>query len=123
MPLLSKKYEEMNFSKFKCRMVVLGNKWRNDHGIDTFSDMVHMDTLKILLVIGASAYWEICNVDVAEAFLTTVTKGTLHIYTGTTIRYYVDCHLSLALSISTSFIMKNKNHIYPIGPWQLVSYR
>ena len=71
MPLFSKKYEGMNFSKFKCRMVVLGNKWKNEHGIDTFSDMVHMDTLKILLAMAASADWEICKIDVAEAFLTT----------------------------------------------------
>ena len=71
MPLFSKKYEGMNFSKFKCRMVVLGNKWKNEHGIDTFSDMVHMDTLKILLAMAASADWEIYKVDVVEAFLTT----------------------------------------------------
>ena len=49
MPLFSKKYEGMKTSKFKCRMVVLGNKWTNEHGIDTFSDMVHMDISKILL--------------------------------------------------------------------------
>ena len=71
MPLFSKKYEGMNFSKFKYRQVVLGNKWKNDHGIDTFSDMIHMDTLKILLSMAASVDWEICKVDVAEAFLTT----------------------------------------------------
>ena len=29
-------------------------------------------TLKILLAIGASADWEICKIDVAEAFLTTL---------------------------------------------------
>ena len=52
-------------------MVVLGNIWKNEHGINTFSDMVYMDTLKVLLAMGASANWEICKVDVAGAFLTT----------------------------------------------------
>lgn len=32
-------------------MVVLGNTWKNEHGLDTFSDMVHM----VLLAMGASA--------------------------------------------------------------------
>ena len=49
-------------------MVVLGNKWKNEHGINTFSDMVHMDNLKILLAMAASADWEICKIDVAESF-------------------------------------------------------
>ena len=71
MPLLMKRYEGMNFSKFKCQMMVLGNKWRNTYGIDTFSDMVHMDKLKMLLVIAAASDWEISKVDVAESFLTT----------------------------------------------------
>lgn len=78
MPLFQKKYEGINFSKFKCRMVILGNKWKNEHGMDTFSDMVHMDTLKILLAMAASD-WEICKVDIAEAFLTTTAnKRYLH---------------------------------------------
>ena len=50
-------------------MVVSENKWKNEHGIDTFYDVVHMDTLKILLAMAASANWKICKVDVAEAFL------------------------------------------------------
>ena len=39
--------------------------------MNTFSDMVHVDTIKILLAIGASTDWEICKVDVVGAFLTT----------------------------------------------------
>lgn len=35
-----------------------------------FSDMVLMDTVKLLLATAAAADWEICKVDLAEAFLT-----------------------------------------------------
>lgn len=52
-------------------MVVFGNKWKNEHGIGTVFEMVHMDTQKILLATAASFDWEICKIDVAEAFLTT----------------------------------------------------
>ena len=38
-PLFSKKYEGLNSSKFKCRMVVLGNHWKDVYGIsDTYSN-------------------------------------------------------------------------------------
>lgn len=53
MPLFSKKYEGLNFSKFKYRIVVLGNHWKNVHGVSTFSDMVDMNTLKVLVAIAA----------------------------------------------------------------------
>ena len=71
MPLFSKKYEGLNFSKFKCRMVVLGNHWKNVHGVSTFSNMVDMDTLKFIIAIAAVEGWEFFKTDVAEAFLTT----------------------------------------------------
>lgn len=58
LPLFSKKYEGLNFSKFKCRMVVLGNHWKNIHGVSTFSNMVDMNTLKVLIAIAATEGWE-----------------------------------------------------------------
>ena len=70
MPVFSKKYEGINFSKFIIRMTLLGNKWKNDHGIGTFLDLVHMDTFKMLLAMVASADWKLCKVDKAETFLT-----------------------------------------------------
>ena len=46
MPLWSKKYEGLDFSKFKCRMVGLGNRWKNIFGEPTTSGMANMDTVK-----------------------------------------------------------------------------
>ena len=112
MPLFSKNYEGMKFSKSKCRVVVLGSKWKNDHGVGTFSDMVHMDTLTILLALGASADWEICKIDVGEAFLTT------------TVNKEYPAHISRQKEVDTSYyarrppgadmprIMKPKCYIY-----------
>ena len=114
-PLFSKKYEGMNFSKFKCRMVVLGNRWRNEHGLDAFSDMVRMNTLKILLAMGASANWEICKVDVAEAFLTTTVNKQYppHISKKTQVdtTYYVRRPLGLTDS-NMPLICQPKCYIY-----------
>jgi len=36
MPSFTKKYVGMDFSKFKCRLVVLGNKWKNLHNPETY---------------------------------------------------------------------------------------
>ena len=52
-------------------MVVLGNHWKNVHGVSLFSDMVDMDTLKILIGISAVTGWDFLETDVSEAFLTT----------------------------------------------------
>ena len=52
-------------------MVVLGNHWKNVHGVSLFSDMVDMDTLKILIGISAVTGWDFLKTDVSEAFLTT----------------------------------------------------
>ena len=115
MPLFSKKYEGMNFSKFKCRMVASGNKWKNEYGINTFSDMVHMNTLKVLLAMGASANWEICKIDVAEAFLTTTVNKQYpkHISKNTKVdtTYYVRRPPGLTDS-DIPFICKPKCYIY-----------
>ena len=71
MPIFERKYVGRDFSKFKCRMVVLGNRWKNKHGFETFATMVRMPTLKFLLALGAAKDSEIFIVDVEEAFLTT----------------------------------------------------
>jgi hypothetical protein len=71
MPIFTKKYEGLDFSKFKCRMVVLGNHWKNIHNMPVYSDMIDMDTLKVLIGVAAAADWELFKIDVAEAFLTT----------------------------------------------------
>jgi hypothetical protein len=71
MPIFEKKYVGTDFSKFKCRMVVLGQHWKNKHGIDTFTTMVRMTTIKFLLSLGAITDSDWIIIDVKEAFLTT----------------------------------------------------
>ena len=73
MPIFEKKYVGTDFSKFKCRMVVLGQHWKNTFGIDTFTTitMVRMDTIKFLISLGAIKDSEFFIIDVKEAFLTT----------------------------------------------------
>jgi hypothetical protein len=70
-PLFEKKFSGANFEKFKCRMVVLGNKWRNAHGVSTYAGMIGIDTLKILLAVGASLDLDMVKFDVKTAFLKT----------------------------------------------------
>ena len=72
MPIFRKKYNGINFSKFKCRLVVLGNRWVNEHGVDTYSEMGNMESLKIMLDLGARFDYEMFSFDVEEAFYTTV---------------------------------------------------
>jgi hypothetical protein len=76
MPIFERKYVGRDFSKFKCRMVVLGNRWKNKHGFETFATMVRMPTLKFLLALGAAKDSDFFIVDVEEAFLTTRVNRT-----------------------------------------------
>jgi hypothetical protein len=70
-PLFQKKFSGANFEKFKCRMILLGNKWKNVHGASTYASMIGVDTLKLLLAIGASLDMEMCKFDIKTAFLKT----------------------------------------------------
>jgi len=70
-PLFQKKFSGANFEKFKCRMILLGNKWKNTHGTSTYASMIGVDTLKLLLAIGASLDMEMCKFDIKTAFLKT----------------------------------------------------
>ena len=70
MSIFSKKYVGTNFSKLKCRMVVLDNRWVNTHGFDNFASMVKIDTVKFILSICAAEDMDMIAMDVKEAFLT-----------------------------------------------------
>jgi hypothetical protein len=70
-PLFQKKYSGTDFEKFKCRMVVLGNHFKNKHNMDTYASMVGADTLKLLLAIGASLDYDMLRFDIKEAYLST----------------------------------------------------
>ena len=71
MPIFSKKYIKTDFSKFKCRMVVLGNRWVNIHVFDNFASIGQIDTVKFILSICAAEDMDMVAMDVKEAFLTT----------------------------------------------------
>jgi hypothetical protein len=69
MPIWHKKYEGLDFSKFKCRMVGLGDRWKNIYGEATTSGMAHMDTVKTFLAVAASTGRILSKVDHVTAFL------------------------------------------------------
>jgi len=69
MPIWHKKYEGLDFSKFKCRMVGLGQNWLNIYGEPTTSGMAAMDTVKIFLAVGAATGMNLSKVDSDTAFL------------------------------------------------------
>jgi hypothetical protein len=71
-PLFQKKYSGTNFEKFKCRMVVLGQHWKNPDNIDTTATMVGMETLKLILALGASLDMDMAKFDIKEAYLSTI---------------------------------------------------
>ena len=71
MPIFQKKYVGTDFAKFKCRMVVLGNRWRNIHCVDTYASMIRVDTFKVLASVAAIEDDDLVLMDVAEAYLTT----------------------------------------------------
>jgi hypothetical protein len=70
-PIFEKKFSGANFDKFKCRMVVLGNHWANINNVDTSASMVGMDTLKLVLALGASLDMDMVKFDIREAYLST----------------------------------------------------
>ena len=70
-PIWQKKYVGMDFEKFKCRMIILGNLWKNIYNEETYSGMVGMDTIKILLSVAATKKMTMCHIDIPTAFLTT----------------------------------------------------
>ena len=70
LPIFQKKFVGMNFEKFKCRCILLGNAWRKRELGDTYAGMVPMDVLKILLSIGAIVDADFILIDIETAFLT-----------------------------------------------------
>jgi len=70
-PILQKKFSGANFEKFKCRMVVLGDKWENIHGVSTYAGMIGIETLKVLVAVAASLDLDMAKFDVKVAILKT----------------------------------------------------
>lgn len=76
MPIFHKKYEGLDFKKFKCRLVVLGDKWKNIFHEETYAGMTRMETLKMFLAIVAASDMELSGSDVITAYLTTQLSPT-----------------------------------------------
>jgi hypothetical protein len=70
-PIWQKKYVGLNFDKFKCRMILLGNKWKNLYHEETYSGMTGMDTMKLVLSLAATRQMDMVHLDIPTAFLTT----------------------------------------------------
>ena len=70
-PILEKKFAGANVEKFKCRVVVLGSHWKNINSTDTSASMVGVDTLKLVLALGASLDMDMVKFDIKEAYLST----------------------------------------------------
>ena len=70
-PKFEKKFTGLDFAKFKCRMYMLGNKWKNTDSISTYASMIKMDVMKILLAVAAAEDMDIMTMDAETAYLTT----------------------------------------------------
>jgi len=76
MPIWTKKYEGLDFAKFKCRIVGLGQYWKNIFGEATTSGMANMETVKAFLAVGAATGMILSKVDSETAFLQAELLGT-----------------------------------------------
>ena len=70
-PIFQKKFSRADFEKFKCRVVVLGSHWIYTNGTGTSASMVGVDTLKLVLALGASLDMDMVKFDIKEAYLST----------------------------------------------------
>ena len=68
-PIWSKKYEGLDFSKFKCRIVALGQHWKNIFNEATTAGMANMETVKIFLAVCAAARMILSKADAITAYL------------------------------------------------------
>jgi hypothetical protein len=80
MPIWSKKFEGLDFSKFKCRMVGLGNRWKNIFGEATTSGMANMETVKAFLTVCAASGSVLSKIDHETAFLQAKLSPSDHPY-------------------------------------------
>ena len=60
--------------KFKCRLVIRGDKWYDVYEMDTYASTVKSETVKICLAIAATEDMEMESVDVKAAFLNSPLK-------------------------------------------------
>jgi len=66
--------------KYKCRLVIRGDKWYDIYEMDTYASTVKSETVKICLAIAATEDMEMESVDVKAAFLNSPLKDDEIIY-------------------------------------------
>jgi hypothetical protein len=66
--------------KFKCRLVIRGDKWYDIYEMDTYASTVKSETVRICLAIAATEDMEMESVDVKAAFLNSPLKDEEIIY-------------------------------------------
>ena len=66
--------------KFKCRLVIRGDKWYDIYEMDTYASTVKSETVRICLAIAVTEDMEMESVDVKAAFLNSPLKDDEIIY-------------------------------------------
>ena len=69
-----------SLKKYKCRLVIRGDKWYDVYEIDTYASTVKSETVKICLAIAAREDMDMESVDVKAAFLNSPLKEGEVIY-------------------------------------------
>ena len=69
-----------SFKKYKCRLVIRGDKWYDIYNMDTYASTVKSESVRMLLSIAAIEDWEMESVDVKTAFLNSPLKHGEIIY-------------------------------------------
>jgi len=75
-----KLHPDGSFNKYKVRMVLRGDKWRNIDNIDLYASTVRVDSLRLLFSLVCHFNLEIAFFDVETAFLVPPLKLDEHIY-------------------------------------------
>ena len=66
--------------KFKCRLVIRGDKWYDIYDMQTYASTVKSETVKVCLAIAATEDMELESVDIKTAFLNSPLKNDEVIY-------------------------------------------
>ena len=69
-----------SLKKYKCRLVIRGDRWYDVYDMDTYASTVKSETVKICLAIAATEDMEMESVDVRAAFLYSTLKDGEVIY-------------------------------------------
>ena len=73
-------YPDGSFKKYKCRLVIRGDKWYDIYHMNTYASTVKSESVRMLLSIAAIEDWEMESIDVKTAFLNSPLKSEEIIY-------------------------------------------